>query len=96
MSGKEISLLTIVNDPLAWIFHEDSASRGNLAKQVGQSSEKRGSLTYQKGAEEDGLRCDAKFSLAWNRHTAILKRCQKSDIELYTLRFDNIYLSPYE
>ena len=47
---------------LVWIIHEDSASRGNLAKQVGQSSEKRGLLTYQKGAEEDGPRCDAKFS----------------------------------
>ena len=47
---------------LAWIIHEDSASRGNLAKQIGQSSEKRGLLTYQKGAEEDGPRCDARFS----------------------------------
>ena len=50
------------HNPLAWIIHEDSASRGNLAKQVGQSSEKRGSLTYQKGAEEDRPRCDARFS----------------------------------
>ena len=48
--------------PLAWIIHEDSASRGNLARQVVQSSEKRGSLTYQKGAEQDGPRCDARFS----------------------------------
>ena len=43
---------------LAWIIHEDSASRGNLAKQVCQSSEKRG-LPH---AEEDGRRCDARFS----------------------------------
>ena len=43
---------------LAWIIHEDSASRGNLAKQVGQSSEKRGLPR----AEEDGPRCDARFS----------------------------------
>ena len=43
---------------LAWIIREDSASRGNLAKQVGQSSEKRGSPR----AEEDGPRCDARFS----------------------------------
>ena len=43
---------------LAWIIHEDSASRGNLAKQLCQSSEKRGSPR----AEEDGPRCDAKFS----------------------------------
>ncbi len=55
-------LLNFPHDPLAWIIHEDSASRGNLAKQVGQSSEKRGSLTYQKGAEEDRPRCDARFS----------------------------------
>ena len=44
--------------PLAWIIHEDSASRGNLAKQVGQSSEKRGSPR----AEKDRPRCDARFS----------------------------------
>ena len=49
-------------DALVWISHEDSATGGNLAKQVGQSSEKRGSLTYQKGAEEDGPRCDARYS----------------------------------
>ena len=47
---------------LAWIIHEDSASRGNMAKQVGQSSDKRGSLTCQNGAEEDGPICDARFS----------------------------------
>ena len=63
--------------PLAWINHEDLASRVNLAKQVGQSSEKRGLLTYQNGAEEDGPRCDAKFSLASNRHPAILKKVPK-------------------
>jgi hypothetical protein len=43
---------------LAWIIHEDSVFRGNLAKQVGQSSEKRGPPR----AEEDGPRCDARFS----------------------------------
>ncbi len=43
---------------LAWIIREDSASKGNLAKQVGQSSEKRGSPR----AEEDRPRCDARFS----------------------------------
>ena len=40
------------------IIHEDSAYGANLAKQVGQSSEKRGSPR----AEKDGARCDAKFS----------------------------------
>ncbi len=60
-------------DALAWIIHEDSASRGNLAKQVGQSSEKRGPPR----AEEDGPRCDARFLLASNRHTAILKQVLK-------------------
>ena len=45
-------------DILAWFIHEDSASRGNLAKQVGQSSEKRGPPR----AEEDRPRCDARFS----------------------------------
>lgn len=39
-----------------------SASRGNLAKQVGQLSEKRGSLMCPKSAEEDGPRCDPDFS----------------------------------
>ena len=62
---------------LAWIIHEDLASRGNLAKQVGQLSEKRGPLTYQNGAEEDGPRCDASFPLASNRHTVILKKVPK-------------------
>ncbi len=33
-----------------------------MAKQVGQSSDKRGSLTCQNGAEEDGPICDARFS----------------------------------
>ena len=58
---------------LAWITHEDSASRVNLAKQVGQLSEKRGPPR----AEEDGPRCDARFPLASNRHTAILRKVPK-------------------
>ena len=58
------------HDPLAWIIHEDSASRGNLAKQVGQSSEKRGSPR----AEEDRPDVTPDFLLASNRHTAILKK----------------------
>ena len=63
---------------LAWIIHEDSASRGNLAKQVGQSSEKRGLPR----AEEDGPRRMGRdvtpdFLLASNRHTAILKKVPK-------------------
>ena len=37
---------------------EDSVFRGNLAKQVDPSSEKRGPPR----AEEDGPRCDARFS----------------------------------
>ena len=49
----------------------------NLAKQVGQLSEKRGSLMCPRGAEEDGPRCDARFPLASNRHTAILKKVPK-------------------
>ena len=75
---------SMTQSSLAWIIHEDSASRGNLARRVGQSYEKRGPLTYQKGAEEDGSRCDARFSLASNRHTAIKKRGLESGLELYT------------
>ena len=62
------------HNPLAWIIKEDSASRVNLAKQIGQSSEKRGPLTYQKGAEEDGSRCDARFSsgVDWRRIDTLL------------------------
>ena len=63
---------------LAWIIHEPNfsqhgASRGNLAKQVGQSSEKRGPPR----AEEDGRDVTPDFLLASNRHTAIFKKLLK-------------------
>ena len=70
------------HSPLAWIIHEDLASRVNLAKQVGQSSEKRGPPRV----EEDGPRCDARFPLASNRHTAILKKVPKK-------RFGTVYMA---
>ena len=59
---RQKQLISQLTALLAWIIHEDSACRRNLARQVGQSSEKRGPLTYQKGSEEDGPRCDARFS----------------------------------
>ena len=67
---------------LTWIIHEDSASRGNLVKQVGQSSKKRGPHVPRRmgrggWAEEDGPRCDARFPLASNRHTVILNKVPK-------------------
>ncbi len=54
------------NYRLAWIIHEDSPVRGNRAKQVGKSGEKRGPPR----AEPDLPRCDAILFLMVNRHTA--------------------------